>query len=384
MPISGVPTSVTAFVGAGADGPLDTPVPIKAFAEFESQFGGLHADSPMSYAVAHYFASGGRDAVIVRVAEPGQASDAAFSAPELRAQRRGLWALERGDGFNLLCIPPLDLDCDIGPSTRAEAAALADAHGAMFIVDPLRRWREPADLLTPSIGLDSVCWGLERAANAACYFPRVRMADPLLGGELREFAPCGLVAGVYARTDRERGVWKAPAGVDATLPGVVELTTTLSAVQHEQLAARGINGLRRVSDGHVVWGGRTLQGDDRVSGEWKYVSVRRLFLFLKQSIDQGLQWAAFEPNGEPLWSRIRVEVEEFMQALFRQGAFQGRAPHDAWFLKLGPDTTSQSDLDAGIVNVVVGFAPLKPAEFVTISLRLLVGGSGGQGGQVRG
>jgi phage tail sheath protein FI len=385
MAIVGVTTAVTAFVGSAQDGPVETAVPVTSFSEFESRFGGLWGESPMTYAVSHFFAAGGRDALIVRVVPSNHLlTDADLSAPELRPEHRGIWALEHGGRFNLLCVPPFGFDSDIGAATRASAAALATACRAFFVVDPLRDWREPADLADPAIGLESTRWGLERSPNAACYFPRVRMPDPLQNGEPAEFMPCGLVAGIYARTDRERGVWKTPAGVDATLPGVVELTATLSAVQHEQLAARGVNGLRRVSGGHVVWGGRTLQGDDRSATDWKYVPVRRLFLFLEQSIEQGLQWSVFEPNGEPLWTRIRGEVEEFMQTLFRQGAFQGRSPQDAWFVKCGPDTTSQAELDAGTVNVVVGFAPLKPAEFVIISIRLMVGGTGKAGGRHRG
>lgn len=385
MPITGVATSVTAFVGAAQDGPADQPVSISSFADFESQFGGLSRESPMSYAVSQFFGSGGRAALIVRIVPSGQTlTDADLSAAELQTTGRGLWALEQGPAFNLLCVPPFAFDTDIGSATRVQAAAIATACRAVFIVDPLQGWREPADLLDPEIGLDSARWGLERTANAACYLPCVRIPDPLQGGELAEFTPSGLVAGVYARTDRERGVWKAPAGVDATLPGVSELTTTLTAVQHEQLAARGVNGLRRVSGGHVVWGGRTLQGDDESGSDWKYVPVRRLRLFLEQSIEEGLQWAAFEPNGEPLWTRIRTETEDFMQTLFRQGAFQGRSPRESWFVKCGTDTTEQDELEQGVVNVVVGFAPLRPAEFVILSIRLLVGGCGDSEGRYRG
>jgi hypothetical protein len=380
MPISGAATSVSAFVGGAAEGPLDSPVPLSSFADFEARFGGLTPASPMSYAVAQFFGGGGRDALVVRVEQPGHTlTDDDLSGPALRDARRGLWALQRGPRFNLLCVPPLSLAADIGPTTRAQAAAIANACRAIFLADAVREWRDPGDLLDPSIGLDSSHWGLGRDANTACYFPRVRVADPLQDGMLIECAPCGLVAGIYARTDRERGVWRAPAGVDATLPGVIDLTTTLSAVQHEQLAARGVNALRRVSGGHVVWGGRTLQGDDRSNGEWKYVAVRRLFLYLEESIEQGLQWAAFEPNDENLWRRIRESVGDFMHSLFRQGAFQGRSAQEAWFVRCGAETTTGQDIDAGIVNVEVGFAPLKPAEFVIISIRLLLGEIAGAG-----
>ena len=142
---------------------------------------------------------------------------------------------------------------------------------------------------------------------------------------LENFAPCGAVAGMFARTDAQRGVWKAPAGLDATLVGVPKLTVQLTDAENGQLNPLGINCLRAMpAAGRVVWGARTLQGDDRLASEWKYVPVRRTALFIEESLYRGTQWVVFEPNDEPLWAQIRLNVGAFMHSLFRQGAFQGR------------------------------------------------------------
>jgi phage tail sheath protein FI len=182
------------------------------------------------------------------------------------------------------------------------------------------------------------------------------------------------VAGVFARTDTTRGVWKAPAGLDATLVGVPQLSVSLTDNENGELNPLGINCLRAmVPAGRVIWGSRTLQGDDRFTSEWKYIPVRRTALFIEESLFRGTQWVVFEPNDEPLWAQIRLNVGAFMHNLFRQGAFQGATPKDAYFVKCDKQTTTQNDINLGIVNIIVGFAPLKPAEFVIISLQQMAG-----------
>lgn len=299
-----------------------------------------------------------------------------ISGPGLEALKEGLWALETADLFNLLCIPPLTHadGGDIGAQTRSAAATYCRLRRALYVVDPLTSWDEPADLTNAATGLDSACWGLARTENAALYFPRVRMPDPLQEGRLASFAPCGAVAGIMARTDSARGVWKAPAGLDATLTGVSELSVKLTDGENGQLNPQGVNCLRAFPQiGRVVWGARTLRGADSLASERKYVPVRRLALFLEESLYRGTQWVVFEPNDEPLWSQIRLNLGAFMQNLFRQGAFQGASPRDAYFVKCDRETTTQSDINLGIVNIIVGFAPLKPAEFVVIKLQQMAG-----------
>jgi phage tail sheath protein FI len=215
---------------------------------------------------------------------------------------------------------------------------------------------------------------MTRSKNAAAYFPRVRVADPLRENRLEEFAPCGIIAGIYARTDNTRGVWKAPAGTDAVMRGVRELTVKMTDLQNGIINPLGLNALRTFPvHGQVVWGARTLDGADVQASEWKYIPVRRLALFLEESLYRGTQWVVFEPNDEPLWSQIRLNIGSFLHNLFRQGAFQGSSPREAYFVKCDKDTTTQNDINLGIVNIVVGFAPLKPAEFVVIRIQQMAG-----------
>jgi phage tail sheath protein FI len=196
----------------------------------------------------------------------------------------------------------------------------------------------------------------------------------MLGGEIDTFVACGLIAGVMARTDAQRGVWKAPAGIDASLNGVVGLQVEMTDAENGLLNPLGINCLRTFSVfGRVVWGARTLRGADAAADEYKYLPVRRVALFLEESLYRGLKWVVFEPNDEPLWAQIRLNVGAFMQNLFRQGPFQGSSPREAYFVKCDKETTTQNDINLGTVNIVVGFAPLKPAEFVVIKIQQMAG-----------
>ena len=182
------------------------------------------------------------------------------------------------------------------------------------------------------------------------------------------------MAGVFARTDAQRGVWKAPAGLDAALNGTLGPAIPLTDGENGELNPLGVNCLRTMpAAGTVVWGARTLQGNDRLASEWKYIPVRRTALFIEESLYRGTQWVVFEPNDEPLWSQIRLNIGSFMHSMFRQGAFQGTTPKDAYFVKCDKETTTQDDVNKGIVNIVVGFAPLKPAEFVIIKLQQMAG-----------
>lgn len=301
-------------------------------------------------------------------------TDKQVSDDGLALRKQGIWALEKSDLFNLLCIPPFEFDADIGAQTRTRAAIYCRARRALYIVDPLTEWDKQSDLTKVANSLDGPEWGLVRSENVAIYFPRLRCPDPLQEGRLVEFVPCGAVAGVFSRTDSQRGVWKAPAGIEATLSGVSELTVKLTDGENGVLNPLGVNCLRAFPViGRVVWGARTLRGADSLASEWKYVPVRRLALFIEESLFRGTQWVVFEPNDEPLWAQIRLNLGAFMQSLFRQGAFQGRSPREAYFVKCDRETTTQDDINKGIVNIIVGFAPLKPAEFVVIRLQQIAG-----------
>ncbi|HEY0760129.1 MAG TPA: phage tail sheath subtilisin-like domain-containing protein [Acidisarcina sp.] len=265
--------------------------------------------------------------------------------------------------FNLLIVPG-----EIDPATISTLEKFAVDQEAFLIVDS-----QQTDTFTSlQSGPPSAITG-QNGINAAFYFPWVYVFDPVQK-VTRSFPPSGFVAGLYAATDSSRGVWKAPAGINAGLTGEAGLTTVLTDLQNGTLNVQGINCLRNFRVyGDVVWGARTLRGNDQVGSEWKYVPIRRLALFLEKSLYEGTQWVVFEPNDETLWGQIRLNVGAFMQGLFLQGAFQGTTPQQAYFVKCDSENNPQTSIAQGIVNILVGFAPLYPAEFVVIQIEQLAG-----------
>ena len=288
-----------------------------------------------------------------------------------QSAKTGLYQLEKVDLFNLLCMLPDARGGDVPDDVYQEALGYCVKRRAMLLVDPKAGWTTVSAAQSGAAGMNL---NGDMARNAAIYFPRIKQADSELGGQIDTFVPCGTIAGIMARTDTQRGVWKAPAGLDASLGGVAGLQLDMTDAENGLLNPLGINCLRTFPvHGGVVWGSRTMRGADAAADEYKYIPVRRLALFLEESLYRGTQWVVFEPNDEPLWAQIRLNLGAFMHNLFRQGAFQGTAPRDAYFVKCDKETTTQNDINLGIVNIVVGFAPLKPAEFVVIKLQQMAG-----------
>jgi uncharacterized protein len=286
------------------------------------------------------------------------------------AAKTGFYALEDVDLVNILCIPrAADLgDTDMRAVYDQAGTYIADRRGVLIVdipestatLDAMQTWLMQNDSL--------------RSKNAAVYFPRTFVPDPVNDNRLKSVAASGTIAGLYARTDATRGVWKAPAGTDAALQNVQSLAYTLTDLENGALNPLGVNCLRTFPIfGHVSWGARTLEGADQLASEWKYIPIRRLALFIEESLYRGTKWVVFEPNDEPLYAQIRLNVGVFMNGLFRQGAFQGQTPQEAYFVKCDKETTTQADRNLGIVNIVVGFAPLKPAEFVVITIQQIAG-----------
>ncbi len=270
---------------------------------------------------------------------------------------------DRIELFNLVCVPGLT-----DPTTIQALQERVRDRRAFLIVDC-----DENDTVSGVVATLAGKTGAD-APNSGFYFPWVLAADPLQNGAVRAFPPSGFVAGIMARTDATRGVWKAPAGTEASLSGATGLAVTMSDAENGQLNPHAVNCLRTLPVfGNVVWGARTLHGDNDRGSEWKYVPVRRMALFLEESLYRGTQWVVFEPNDEPLWAQIRLNVGAFMQGLFRQGAFQGTSPRQAYFVKCDAETTTQADIDLGVVNIFVGFAPLKPAEFVVLKIQQITG-----------
>jgi hypothetical protein len=510
--ITGVATSITAFIGRSLSGPVNVPTVINSFSDFERSFGGLWTLSMMSYAVRDFYLNGGSQAIIIRIfndtnpqmlpnyttvatislptelsspppgpplviqaANPGawgnglsisvnyntqdptmppgspvspgttfnlivslngvkteQYLNASMSPtdvnylPRVLAQqsalvavpqdglgnwivpagspaatttdalasggsdgddltftqyngdpllKTGMYALYNTDLFNLLCIPPAIRGGDTDLTVYSNAMALCVERRAVLIVDSPGAWgtnATPANYAVSQLG--SLNLSGINARNAALYFPRVLEADPLQKNQTDTFVACGIIAGVMANTDSTRGVWKSPAGTDASITGILGLQTKLTNDENGQLNPLGINCLRTFPlTGSVLWGARTLRGADQLEDDYKYLAVRRTALFIEESLYRGTQWVVFEPNDTPLWAQIRLNIGAFMQNLFRQGAFQGSTPKDAYLVKCDSETTTQTDINNGIVNILVGFAPLKPAEFVILQIQQLAG-----------
>jgi phage tail sheath protein FI len=297
----------------------------------------------------------------------GQISDAEIDPP---SGTGGIYALITTDIFNILCIPPPAPGTDLASNTLDDAAKLCVQRRAMLMVDPPSAWTSVAGAVA---GMATPLVSGPDAANAAMYFPSITAQDPLTGNPVT-FSSCGAVAGVWASTDSQRGVWKAPAGTNAALPGGTTLPVPMTDAENGELNPLGLNCLRTFPViGPVVWGARTLMGADAAESQWKYIPVRRTALYIEESLYRGTRWVVFEPNAEPLWASIRLNVGAFMARLYGQGAFAGSTPAQAYLVKCDIENNPLTQTQLGIVNILVGFAPLYPAEFVFISIEQLAG-----------
>ena len=283
----------------------------------------------------------------------------------------GFYALDLVDLFNLMVIPR---DAEMSEADYrtlwAPASSYCEAHRAFLIVDSPESWSASyTKVVDPGTGINSLRIGVAKD-NSAVFYPRLTIQD---NGLTRSIGSGGAIAGLMARTDSNRGVWKAPAGLEADIRDILGLDLTLTDPENGVLNKQGVNCMRVFPNGIVNWGARTMDGADDFSSEWKYIPVRRLALYLEESLYRGTKWVVFEPNDEPLWAQIRLNVGAFMQTLFVQGAFQGKTPREAYLVKCDKETTTQDDINRGVVNILVGFAPLKPAEFVIIKIQQLAG-----------
>ncbi|WP_198316704.1 phage tail sheath family protein [Cystobacter fuscus] len=295
-------------------------------------------------------------------AEPPRAQDyqSVFGGP-----------LKKISDISVVVLPDQSLPPD-GTGNPGIAAALAhceEMRNRVLIIDPppgfeLKSAQEVNQLRLPT------------STYSVLYYPRVKVANPFYkaGATVKAsptvtVAPSAFAAGMWSRIDARRGVWKAPAGVETSLLGTAGLEFQVDDGAQDQLNPLGVNCLRVLPNfGAVLWGARTLA--TRADPEWRYVSVRRTAIMIEQSVYNGIQWAVFEPNDHRLWSALRTNIGSFMDGLFRAGAFQGDKASDAYFVRCGlGDTMTQGDIDRGQVIAVVGFAPLKAAEFVIIRIQ---------------
>jgi len=286
-----------------------------------------------------------------------------------QAAQTGFHALDSVDLFNLMVIPG-DNEVNLA-NIWGPASIYCQNNRAFLLIDPPETWTSKD---RPAVVNDTSMIGDLRAqvvnTHSAVFYPRLKFSD---NGLKRSIGPGGAIAGLIARTDVSRGVWKAPAGQEADVRNILGLDVKLTDLENGVLNKLGVNCIREFPGAFVNWGARTMDGYDDKGSEWKYIPIRRLALFIEESLHRGTQWVVFEPNDEPLWARIRMNVGAFMTGLFRQGAFQGATPKDAFFVKCDSETTTQADRNLGMVNIQVGFAPLKPAEFVVITIQQMAG-----------
>ncbi|MGH7901625.1 MAG: phage tail sheath family protein [Thermodesulfobacteriota bacterium] len=284
----------------------------------------------------------------------------------------GFYALDSVDLFNLMIIPG---DEEVPETTFKDlwgpASTYCEQHRTFLLIDSPASWTKNglSEVVNKTNLINDWTPGVAKK-NSAVFYPRLKYNA---GGLIKFIGPSGAIAGLMARIDSSRGVWKAPAGTEADLRGVLGLEVKLTDMENGVLNKLAVNCLRVFPVGFVNWGARTMDGSDDIGSEWKYIPIRRLALFLEESLYRGTKWVVFEPNDEPLWAKIRLNLNAFMMGLFRQGAFQGSTPDKAFYVKCDGETTTQADRNLGIVNIEVGFAPLKPAEFVIIKIQQIAG-----------
>lgn len=478
--IARLPSAVTAFVGRTLKGPVQRPVTVGSFAEFQQVFGGLWQPSTLSYAVEQFFDHGGGRAIIVRVANGARAPTISLPAgsgtlrlagvnpgsreylrasvdydgipegdtdrfnlvvqrvrsaaseliedqeifrraslradsgrclaelllrshlvrpveplPEQRPDRSagpggsaigyalsnadgddggpltdydiigsaaaasGLFALSAADVFNFLCIPPLSREQDVGLSALLVAARYCRERHAMLIVDP------PASWTSARAALDAMRTWPFRSDNAVMYYPRVQALDRLRG-RLETFASCGAVAGMLARADEACPLWSAVDTGEMSLRPGLQPAVPVCDADRLRLAQIGINTLtlpRAAAESGARVDARTLAAGGSGFPDWKYLSARRLGLWVAASIERGTRWVLLEQNGPPTWARARSLVDTFLEVLAEQGAFVGAEPGDRYFVICDERVNRPDTVADGRVNLLFGFATSRPGEF---------------------
>jgi len=365
-PIGAVSTSVLAIVGVTMAGPVFESTKVTSWQGFIDVFGRTDPGSFTAEAIWGFFHNGGTEAWVVKVPHPSVPEgipEAATHDPDAVLARvlvEGIESLDSSSQVDLLICPDMLMVSDdrLRRSVINAMTRFAEQHLRFTIVD----------LPALSDDQDLVDWRLKNVTStfAATYTPHTEIVhlDPGVPEPTRFVPPSGVVAGVFARTDERRGVWKAPAGVE--VDGVVGLGEAYTDARQDLLNPNAVNVIREFPQrGIMVWGARTASDDS----EWRYVPVRRLANMIERSIVRDTQWVVFEPNAEPLWVNIRSSIEGFLSDLWKDGALAGAKPKDAFFVKVGlGETMTQDDVDAGRLIVTIGFAPMRPAEFTIVRI----------------
>ena len=355
--ISGVSTSTVGFIGELDSGPY-SPTVITSYAQFLQVFGrsvsrsrGNISNTYLPIAVHGFFLNGGARCVIMRVTRRKNReltlADYRGDVSGKSRTLRGLRALERIAEISLLCAPNEHDVAGLSESLVAHCEKMKDR----FAILSAPEKASPRSLRPPVT-----------SSYAAMYWPWINIRDSTTGKNIR-VPPCGHIAGVYARTDLNRGVHKAPA--NEVLQGTLDLAVQGNSADLRRLTRLGVNALRVFPRrGIRIWGARTTSSNP----EWRYVPVRRIALFVEESVSKGTQWVVFEPNTNKLWAQVRQSVKNFLTHLWSQGALQGQKPQEAFFVKCDRTTMTQNDINNGRLVCQIGMAVVRPAEFVIVQI----------------
>lgn len=353
-PLEMVGTSTVGFIGETTVGPVNEPIFCTNWSQFTKHFGDFQHSEYLAHAVYGFFNNGGGRCFVLNVGagdpEKKVASKAALYIGQDNGPgtRTGLKAFEDVEEINILCAPG-----QTDPVIQDAVLSHCENMRYRFAV-----------LDSPEViekgGVDKLPKPRD-SKYGAYYFPWIEVYDPYKGNVFQP--PSGYMCGVYARSDGERGVHKAPA--NELVRGALGLRYNITKGEQDILNPKGINCIRAFSNrGIRVWGARTISSD----ASWRYINVRRLFNMVEQSIEIGTQWAVFEPNDQRLWKRITRDLTAFLMRLWRQGALFGKTPEEAFYVKCDDETNPPEVIDAGQLICEIGMCPVKPAEFVVFRI----------------
>ena len=373
-PIQAVGTSTAAFVGVAPDAkaPRDRAIACNNWSQFVATFASSDnpRSTPLSHAVYGFFLNGGTRCYVVAV-ESGKPIVGSGK------KRAGLDLLESVDEVAIVAAPGFT-DAASYDALLSHCENSSDRVAILDSVESADDIAKLTEVAKPSGGSGSESGAtaglrprLSKGGYGAFYYPWITVRDPFNAAQNVNVAPSGHLAGIWARSDATRGVHKAPA--NETIRGALDVSHTLTRQEQAVLNPEGVNVIRFFQqEGVVVWGARTV---DDGSSEWRYLSVRRLFNMIEESIANSTRWIVFEPNDQTLWKSIRRDINAFLTRVWRDGALMGSTPEEAFFVKCDEETNPPENIDAGIVTTLIGIAPVKPAEFIVFKISQFEGGT---------
>jgi len=388
-PIEAVGTNTVGFLGESMMGPLNQAVLVTNWTQFVKTFGDFTQSTFLAHAIYGFFNNGGSRCYIVNVGAPANLDLTPADKVAAAEKAGGVPGLEA----NPLAVAKVDNESryigkDNGPGARTGLKCFEEIDEISLVAAPgvtspavqdamLTHCEIRKDRFAVLDSPETVQGGVDRLARprdskyGGYYFPWIQVYDPERGNVF--VPPSGHVLGVYARTDNERGVHKAPA--NEIVRGALGLRYLISRGEQDILNPRGINCIRLMQGGGIrIWGARTLSSDP----SWRYINVRRLFIMVETSIERATQWVVFEPNDFRLWKRVTRTISSFLTLIWRQGALMGETPEKAFYVKCDEETNPPEVVDVGQLIVEIGLAPVKPAEFVIFRIGQMPAGGGVQ------